>query len=46
MTQFVQIKTPPPGPKSRALVAKEKPFIAPGTQGVWQLAGIAIVAVE
>jgi 4-aminobutyrate aminotransferase-like enzyme len=36
-----RIKVPPPGPRSRALVEAEQPFLAPGTQGVWQLAGIA-----
>src|SRR5262249_60713254 len=39
--QFARIKTTPPGPRSRALVEGEKPHLAPGTQGVWQLAGIA-----
>jgi len=39
--KFVRLKTVPPGPASRALVAAEKPYLAPGTQGVWQLAGIA-----
>src|ERR1051326_6894215 len=38
---FARVVTPPPGPKSRALVESERPNLAPGTQGVWQLAGIA-----
>ncbi|HET6346611.1 MAG TPA: aminotransferase class III-fold pyridoxal phosphate-dependent enzyme, partial [Myxococcota bacterium] len=35
------MKTALPGPKSRALVEEEKPYLAPGTQGIWKLAGIA-----
>jgi 4-aminobutyrate aminotransferase-like enzyme len=31
-----------PGPKSQALLAREKPFIAPGIQSISQLAGIAL----
>jgi 4-aminobutyrate aminotransferase-like enzyme len=38
---FARVKVSPPGPKSRALVESERPHLAPGTQGVWQLAGIA-----
>ena len=37
----VQQQTEIPGPKSRALVAEEKPLLAPGSQGVWQMAGLA-----
>ncbi len=38
----VKLLTEIPGPKSRAIVAREKPYLAPGTQWVWQLAGIAM----
>lgn len=38
---FAKMKTDVPGPQSKALVAEEKPFLAPGSQGIWQLAGIA-----
>ena len=31
-----------PGPRSQALVQQEAPYLAPGTQGVWQLAGLAM----
>lgn len=41
-TPFAQLKTSVPGPLSRALVDEEKPFLAPGTQGIWRLAGIAV----
>lgn len=37
----VSLHTEIPGPRSRALVAAERPFMAPGSQGVWQLAGLA-----
>ena len=37
----VEINTEIPGPKSRALVAEEQPLLAPGSQGVWQMAGLA-----
>src|SRR5437016_11259728 len=40
--RFVRLKTVPPGPKSQALIEAERPFLAPGTQGVWQLAGLAM----
>jgi 4-aminobutyrate aminotransferase/(S)-3-amino-2-methylpropionate transaminase len=36
-----RVRTAIPGPASRALVAEEGPFLAPGTQGIWRLAGIA-----
>ena len=39
---FAKIVTPPPGPKSREIVEREKPFMAPGTQAFSQLAGIAV----
>lgn len=38
---YAQMKTELPGPRSRALVEEEKPYLAPGTQSVWRLAGIA-----
>src|SRR4051812_44515342 len=41
MKQFAKMKTPMPGPRSVALVEEERPFLAPGTQGIWKLAGIA-----
>ena len=39
---FVNIRTAIPGPKSQQLVAEEREYLAPGTQGVSQLAGIAV----
>ncbi len=41
-TRFAQIRTAIPGPRSQALRAEEAEFLAPGTQGVSQLAGIAV----
>lgn len=38
----VHLPVIPPGPKSTKLIAEEAPFLAPGTQGVWQLAGLAM----
>lgn len=38
----MRLNTVPPGPKSCALVSLERPFLAPGTQHVWQLAGVAM----
>ncbi len=38
----VQRVTEIPGPRSRALIAQEAPYLAPGTQWVWTLAGVAI----
>lgn len=37
----VELITAIPGPKSTALIAAEAPYLAPGTQGIWRLAGIA-----
>ncbi len=37
----IELVTPIPGPASTALLQKEAPFLAPGTQGLWRLAGIA-----
>lgn len=39
---YAHVKTPIPGPLSQALVAREAPFLAPGTQNIWSLAGIAV----
>jgi len=41
-TRFADVKTPLPGPRSTALRAEEAEWLAPGTQGVSQLAGIAV----
>ena len=40
--RLVQLRTEIPGPKSRALVEAERPYLAPGTQALSQLAGIAV----
>jgi 4-aminobutyrate aminotransferase-like enzyme len=40
--RFAQVKTALPGPRSRALTEREKPFLAPGIQSISQLAGIAL----
>jgi 4-aminobutyrate aminotransferase / (S)-3-amino-2-methylpropionate transaminase / 5-aminovalerate transaminase len=37
----VSLKTPIPGPRSRELRAREARHLAPGSQWVWQLAGVA-----
>lgn len=39
--KFAKVTTSVPGPRSQALVAEELPYLAPGTQGIWRLAGIA-----
>jgi 4-aminobutyrate aminotransferase-like enzyme len=39
--QFAKITTALPGPKSRAIVAREKPYLAPGIQQISVLAGLA-----
>lgn len=41
LKQFAKLKTAVPGPRSQALVEAERPYLAPGTQGIWRLAGIA-----
>lgn len=41
-----RIRTEIPGPRSRALRAAEAPFLAPGTQALSQLAGIALQSGE
>ena len=40
--QSIQLVTEVPGPRSRQLLKQEASHIAPGTQGVWQLAGLAM----
>jgi 4-aminobutyrate aminotransferase-like enzyme len=42
VTKAAQIKTAIPGPRSKALTAREAPFLAPGIQSITQLAGIAL----
>ena len=41
MAKGADVRTPIPGPASRALRREEAPFLAPGTQALSQLAGIA-----
>ncbi|HEY3360081.1 MAG TPA: aminotransferase class III-fold pyridoxal phosphate-dependent enzyme, partial [Polyangia bacterium] len=41
MTRFARIVTPPPGPRSRAIVAREQQYLAPGIQSLSLMAGIA-----
>jgi 4-aminobutyrate aminotransferase-like enzyme len=40
--RFADVKGPLPGPRSQALVARERPLLAPGIQSISQLAGIAL----
>jgi 4-aminobutyrate aminotransferase-like enzyme len=40
--RFVKVKGPLPGPRSRALVARDQALLAPGVQGIATLAGIAL----
>jgi 4-aminobutyrate aminotransferase/(S)-3-amino-2-methylpropionate transaminase len=40
------VRTEIPGPKSRALVAEEAPFLAPGIQSISTLSGIAVASGE
>ncbi len=40
--QFAKVSTALPGPKSRAIVAREEPYLAPGIQQISQLAGLAL----
>jgi len=40
------LRTEIPGPKSRALVAEEAPFLAPGIQSISTLSGIAVASGE
>lgn len=42
IARSARIQTPLPGPQSRTLLAQEAPFLAPGTQNIWRLAGIAM----
>jgi 4-aminobutyrate aminotransferase-like enzyme len=39
--QFASVTTQLPGPKSRAIAAREQPYLAPGIQNVSLLAGVA-----
>jgi 4-aminobutyrate aminotransferase-like enzyme len=41
-TRFARVRGDVPGPRSRALVEREAQLLAPGTQRVSQLAGIAV----
>ena len=40
--RFAKVQTALPGPRSQALVAAEREYLAPGTQAVSQMAGIAV----
>jgi len=40
--EFAKVSTALPGPKSRAIVAREQPYLAPGIQQISQLAGLAL----
>lgn len=42
----VKINTEIPGPRSQALLADEAGLLAPGSQGVWQMAGLAFASGE
>ena len=44
--QSPRIVTEVPGPKSRSLVARESPFLAPGVQSIATLSGIAVQRAE
>ena len=39
---FAKVSTSLPGPKSRAISAREEPYLAPGIQQISQLAGLAL----
>ncbi|MGZ3440863.1 MAG: aminotransferase class III-fold pyridoxal phosphate-dependent enzyme, partial [Polyangia bacterium] len=39
---FAKVSTALPGPKSRAIIAREQPYLAPGIQQISQLAGLAL----
>jgi 4-aminobutyrate aminotransferase-like enzyme len=41
VTRFARITTPPPGPRSREIVAREQRFLAPGIQSLSLMSGIA-----
>lgn len=43
---FAKVRGNLPGPKSQALRAKEAPYLAPGTQSIMQLAGVAMARGE
>jgi 4-aminobutyrate aminotransferase-like enzyme len=40
--RFTQVSGPVPGPRSRAIIERERPNLAPGIQSISTLAGIAI----
>jgi 4-aminobutyrate aminotransferase / (S)-3-amino-2-methylpropionate transaminase / 5-aminovalerate transaminase len=40
--KFAHVATALPGPKSRAISAREEPYLAPGIQQISQLAGLAL----
>jgi 4-aminobutyrate aminotransferase-like enzyme len=40
--RFADVATPIPGPRSRAIVAREQPYLAPGIQQISTLAGLAM----
>src|SRR6478735_12073444 len=40
--KFANVSLPIPGPRSRAIVEREKPYLAPGIQQISTLAGLAL----
>jgi 4-aminobutyrate aminotransferase-like enzyme len=42
VTRFARVAGPLPGPRSQALLERERPFLAPGIQSISSLAGIAL----
>jgi 4-aminobutyrate aminotransferase/(S)-3-amino-2-methylpropionate transaminase len=40
--RFARVSGPLPGPRSRAIVEREQPYLAPGIQSISTLAGIAV----
>lgn len=41
-SRFAKVTGPVPGPRSRAILERERPYLAPGIQSISTLAGIAI----